>query len=693
MTSAPRPDADSDVDTRIRQQEVVAELGQQALETDDLDRLMHDAAAAVAETLDAEYAAVFELFPGGDDVLLRQGVGWRDGLVGSATASTERDSQTGQTLHSERPIIVDDLRTEDRFSGSELLISHDVVSGISVAIGSFEEPWGMLGTYATDRREFSEHDTNFVTSVANVLASTIESRKTRDELEEMYGRISDAFYALDENWEFTYLNDRAEELIDFTGDGLVGEHVWDTFEWADDSKLRTEYERAMETQEATSFELYYPEPLETWFEVNAFPSETGLSVYFRDVTERKETERELRANNRTLQRLYEITADRNRSFEEKVDRLLELGQDRLGLEIGFVANIDADENRFEITHAIGDDDRLRPGAVAPLSQTYCRRTIESDDLLVLADVPTEGWADDRAYEQWDFDAYVGGKVHVDDDLYGTVCFADDASRDRPFTPAETRFVRLVTQWLSYELERQHYQRELEELVVELEESNERLEQFAYAASHDLQEPLRMVTSYLQLLESRYDDVLDDDGEEFLAFAVDGAERMREMIDGLLEYSRVDTQGDPFEPVDLEHLVEDVQEDLRMRIEESDARITTGDLPRVEGDASQLRQVLQNLLDNAITYSGDESPEIRVDAEQRGRLWRISVHDDGVGIDPDDQDRIFEVFQRLHSRDEHSGTGIGLALCRRIVERHGGSIRVDSEPGGGSTFSFTLPAAD
>ena len=243
------------------------------------------------------------------------------------------------------------------------------------------------------------------------------------------------------------------------------------------------------------------------------------------------------------------------------------------------------------------------------------------------------------------------------------------------------------------LVRRNQSKRLRHYVSELEKSNERLEQFAYAASHDLQEPLRMVTSYLRLLEDRYDDALDEDAEEFLEFAVDGADRMREMIDGLLEYSRVETRGDPFETVDLDAALDAVLADLQIQIEESGAEITAADLPRVEGDASQVRQVLQNLLSNAITYCGDEPPRIDVGAERRGREWVISVRDEGIGIDPDHQDRVFTVFDRLHSRDEYEGTGIGLALCQRIVERHGGEIWVDSAPGEGSTFSFTLPAAD
>ncbi|SDJ88841.1 sensor histidine kinase [Natronorubrum texcoconense] len=239
---------------------------------------------------------------------------------------------------------------------------------------------------------------------------------------------------------------------------------------------------------------------------------------------------------------------------------------------------------------------------------------------------------------------------------------------------------------------QQQNRTLERVQTQLEESNERLEQFAYVASHDLKEPLRMVSSYLQLVDSRYADELDEEGEEFLEYAVDGAERMREMIDDLLEYSRIETRGEPFEPVDLGGVMDDVRKNLELRLEETDADLEVEDLPRVEGDASQLQQLFQNLLSNAVAYSGEEPPRVTVTAERDGDEWIVSVSDEGIGIDSADQKRIFRIFQRLHSHEEYEGTGIGLALCQRIVERHGGDIWVDSEPDEGATFSVALPAA-
>ena len=255
-----------------------------------------------------------------------------------------------------------------------------------------------------------------------------------------------------------------------------------------------------------------------------------------------------------------------------------------------------------------------------------------------------------------------------------------------FLDEERELIDTLATLLQFHFDRREY-------IDELQASNERLEQFAYAASHDLQEPLRMVSSYVQLIERRYSDALDADGQEFLAYAVDGADRMREMIDGLLQYSRVETRGDPFEAVDLDAVLADVRGDLQLSIDERDATITSESLPTVHADPSQLRQVFQNLLDNAIRYSGDDPPRVHVAAEAGGDEWVIAVSDEGIGIDADDANRVFEVFQRLHTHEEHPGTGIGLALCRRIVERHEGELWVESEPGAGTTFSFTLPAVE
>ncbi|RDI70544.1 sensor histidine kinase [Halopelagius longus] len=236
-------------------------------------------------------------------------------------------------------------------------------------------------------------------------------------------------------------------------------------------------------------------------------------------------------------------------------------------------------------------------------------------------------------------------------------------------------------------------RELEEVNRRLEASNERLDQFAYVLSHDLREPLRMVSNYLQLLEDRYADDLDEDAREFVAFADDGADRMRSMIDSLLEYSRISTRGNPLEQTDADAVLDDALTDLQLRIAETDARVTADDLPTVRADPDQLAQVFRNLLTNALRHSGDEPPRVHIGVERLEDAWRFSVRDEGVGIDPESQDRIFQMFEQADGEEGNTGAGgVGLAICERIVDRHGGDIWVESEPGEWTTFSFTLPGA-
>lgn len=242
-------------------------------------------------------------------------------------------------------------------------------------------------------------------------------------------------------------------------------------------------------------------------------------------------------------------------------------------------------------------------------------------------------------------------------------------------------------------DRKQAQGKLETTVEKLEKSNERLEQFAYIASHDLKEPLRMVTSYVQLLESRYGQELDEDAREFMDFAVDGAKRMQAMIDGLLEYSRVDTDGDAMEETDLDTVLANVRDDLAVKIGDADAEVDADPLPTIVADRNQLRRLLQNLIANAIKYSGDDPPRVHVSAAQQGDKWVIAVEDHGIGIPESEQDDVFDVFNRVHERGEESGTGIGLAVCRKIVERHGGDIWLESAEGDGSTFFTSFPITE
>lgn len=239
-------------------------------------------------------------------------------------------------------------------------------------------------------------------------------------------------------------------------------------------------------------------------------------------------------------------------------------------------------------------------------------------------------------------------------------------------------------------ERKKAEEHLKRFAGDLARSNEELQQFAYIASHDLQEPLRMIASYVQLLERRYKGKLDGDADEFIGYAVDGAARMQRMINDLLAYSRVGTKGRPFEPVDCNEVLGQVLDDLKLKIEETGAVITCGPLPVVTADASQISQVFQNLIANSIKFRGDRRPEVRISAEPADNEWLFSVRDNGIGFDPAYGEKIFVIFQRLHPATAYPGSGIGLTICRKIIERHGGRIWAEAEQGKGSVFFFTVP---
>lgn len=235
-----------------------------------------------------------------------------------------------------------------------------------------------------------------------------------------------------------------------------------------------------------------------------------------------------------------------------------------------------------------------------------------------------------------------------------------------------------------------YEKELKRTLDELRRSNQELEQFAYVASHDLQEPIRMVSTYTSMLEKQLKDKLDDKSKQYMFFLTDGAKRMHNLINDLLAYSRVSSKSQPNVPVDLKNLMDEVLRDLNLIITESGAEITFNKLPVIKADPSQLRLVFQNLIQNAVRFRGEEKPLIRIKAERKSNEWLFTIRDNGLGIDPEYHDRIFVIFQRLYEKEKYPGTGIGLSICKKIIERYGGRIWVESALGKGSAFYFTLP---
>ncbi len=239
-------------------------------------------------------------------------------------------------------------------------------------------------------------------------------------------------------------------------------------------------------------------------------------------------------------------------------------------------------------------------------------------------------------------------------------------------------------------ERLEAERKLEQLTTDLKRSNQELETFAYVAAHDLQEPLRAVTGYTQLLVDEYQDRLDETALEYMDLVADGATRMQQLIQDLLAYSRVSSRGQEFTPVDVNIVLHQALKNLQVAIAESNANISHDPLPTIAGDKTQLVQLFQNLIGNAIKFRQKEPPQVHIAGELKEGDWLFSVQDNGIGIKSQYLDRIFEIFKRLHTRREFPGTGIGLAICKKIVERHQGRIWAESQLGEGTTFYFTIP---
>ncbi|PSP97356.1 PAS sensor protein [Halobacteriales archaeon QS_5_70_17] len=306
------------------------------------------------------------------------------------------------------------------------------------------------------RYTYASASTSVAMTEPSVSSYPFDGDPSSDEFADVFERISDAIFALDEEWRFTYLNEQAEELLDRSAEELVGEVVWDAFPAAAGSRFREEYERAMTTQESVAFEEYYP-PLDRWFEVRAYPSESGLSVYFRDVSDRVEREREIERRERALRRAYEIVGSTEFSFPQKIDALLGVVREAVGTDYAALSHIVDEEYVFEYVDAPADAD-LEAGDTASLEATNCERVVATEETLVLNDVAADApeLADRAGNAEWGISCYLGAPVIVDGETYGTFCFYDLEARTEDFSDWEVTFVDLLSNWVSNELERQRY---------------------------------------------------------------------------------------------------------------------------------------------------------------------------------------------------------------------------------------------
>lgn len=484
-------------------------------------------------------------------------------------------------------------------------------------------------------------------------------KKAFDEKNRILESIGDAFFAVDNNWIVTYWNNVAQYVLGKPKEQILGKNLWVEYADAIDSDFYREYHRAKETGEVVSFEEYYP-TLKKWFEVTAYPSDNGLSVYFKDITMRKETDIQILQANERFEKVTQATTDAIWDWDIENDTFYR-GE---GFEKLF---------GYKVNRTLHDRD-------------FWKDSFHPDDLPQMMK-SLEGAIVDETKDLWQMEYRI---IHSGGEIKTVV---DKGMIIRNEQRKAIRMVGAITdisERKRYESELQELNESLKKYAHNLELTNEQLEQFAYIASHDLQEPLRMIYSFLNQLQRKYHDQLDEKAQQYIFFATDGAKRMKQIILDLLEYSRAGKQNETTEFIDLNLLMEEFILLRRKIIEEKNVKIEFVDLPKVKCYKAPLIQTIHCLMDNAIKYTRDNvQPSVQVLVTENTKNWIVQIKDIGIGIEPQFFDKIFIIFQRLHNRDEYGGTGIGLSIAKKNVESWGGKIWLESTPGEGSSFYFTI----
>jgi PAS domain S-box-containing protein len=471
--------------------------------------------------------------------------------------------------------------------------------------------------------------------------------------------IGDAFFALDKNWIVTYWNKQAEAVLARKREELVGNNLWDVFSDAIELEFYTQYHKAMNTGEMVTFEEYYP-TANKWFEVSAYPSESGLSVYFKDVSIRKHAEEQIMQTNERFLKVTQATNDAIWDWDIQNGKLFR------GDGFNTIFGLDVIDKNFVI-------EDYNTG-IHPADYDRVTESINN----ALSDKSSLKWTQEYRYAK----------------ITGEYAFVVD--RGIIIRDNKGKAIRMVGAMMDITKRKEteesliQLNAELDIRAKELALSNAELEQFAFVASHDLQEPLRMITSFLSQLEKNYGNKLDARAEKYIYFAVDGAKRMRQIILDLLEFSRVGRKDGEIEKVDLNELIDEVISLQHQLINEKSARIIVNKLPTVHVHKARVQQVFQNLINNALKYTKEEvAPEIEISVIEDDLYWTFAIKDNGLGIEHEYFEKIFVIFQRLHAKDEFKGTGMGLSIVKKIIETLGGRIWLESEYGFGSTFFFTL----
>lgn len=654
--------------------ETTAMIIQSLLELNDWQLMIEGSLKLMGETVNADRTYFFKNFndPITGRLLSRQINEWTNDTV-----TSELDNPVNQaypldehpdflkSVYQKKPfeIFTSNCNKEHRV----ILEQQKIKSILQIPLFVDNQFYGYIGfDDCTECRIWNEDEKNFLQSISTNLAFAIERKQNLDKIQEAFESknsilesIGDSFYAVDRDLTVTYWNKIAEEKTGIERDLIIGKNIQEYLSRFAKSEYSDQIKTALFDQISVHFEAY-DDSLYSWNDVTIYPSLDGLSIFVRDITERKLAEGQIAEYNERLAIISEATNDAIWDWE------ITSGKHYWG---------DGFQKLFG----------LNPAIEGKSSDNWEKRVHPDDVERVRENTENLLKSNESTYFEIEY------RFRKGDGTYAHVLDKGSLIRDKTKKPIRiVGAMQDISHRKVYEESLKILNEDLARSNEELEISNKELEQFAYVASHDLQEPLRMITSFLGLIEKKYSSILDEKGKQYIHHAVDGARRMRQIILDLLEFSRVGNIAEPKKWVSSRSLVEEVLLFNQKKIHDKKVKIHLEELPDISCHSSAVVQLFQNLISNAIKYQKSEAiPEIWIRGIDQVNFWEFIIKDNGIGIEKDYLTKIFIIFQRLHQKEEYSGSGIGLAICKKIVDIHGGKIWVESIYGDGSEFHFTI----
>jgi PAS domain S-box-containing protein len=654
---------------------LLSEVNKELLDYDNWNESIIKIFKLVGESIDVDRVYFFKYITEDDTKKIKHVYEW----CGEKTFSQIDDPKLLNLPTSHVPLVTKAMNQNkpyytiinDMPDGEEkkLYLDSDIKSIYMIPIRVRQKLFGILGfDDCTNEREWSKQETSFLSTLAQNISIAYEvyvsERKLVKEVkakESILESIKDGFLSVNKNWIINYWNEEAQRLTGIPKGSALENSFWSVFPEINDLPVKEQLKTAVESGTTTPIESKFP-GLKKWFELNIYPVEEGASIYFKDITDRKGKEQELLLSHQRFEKVTEATNDAIWEWD--------IVNDSLYWGIGY---------QKQFGHPINNEDN---------NIKEWEKQVHPDDIEnvyknlndAVNNPEKTGWTHEYRYQNFDLSySYVVDRGYIIRDEKGKAIRMIGAMTD-------------ISHRKEYEESLEYLNTILKNRAEELTDMNLELERFAYIASHDLQEPLRMITGFLTQLEKKYADQLDEKANKYIYFAVDGAKRMRKIILDLLQYSRIG-KLDENEAIqlDLNLVIKEVANVLDSSIEESNTTINVSDLPKVFGFKLSFTQIFQNLISNAIKYRNEDTPPlITIDYEENETQYIFSVCDNGIGIDSEYHDKVFVIFQRLHNKDEFSGTGVGLAIVKKVVEQMGGEIWLKSNKVHGTTFYFSVP---